>query len=338
MTRLAPLIVALCAVGCTGTDRQSAVDPAGPQSGHIHALGSLFLWATATVYALTMGALAVAVLRPRAKGSSDAPVAAPPLDRELRAGIVVSAAVLVTVAILFVFLFADFVTGRRIDSLADPHAPVVKVTARQWWWEVKYDDADPSNIVTTANELHLPLRQAVHVELEAADVIHSFWVPNLHGKTDAIPGHTTRLHLRADREGTFWGQCAEFCGLQHANMRLVVVAEPEDAFRRWLDARRQNAPEPATESQKRGQRVFLTNTCAMCHAVQGTTAQSRVGPDLTHVGSRPRLAAGTLPNTRGHLAGWVADPHGVKPGVRMPPNPLPPNDIQALLDYLESLK
>ncbi|WP_439621706.1 cytochrome c oxidase subunit II [Gemmata sp.] len=340
MTRAALLLPAaacLLAAGCTGTERQSAVDPAGVQADRIHGLWHLFLWTTAAVYALVMAALAYAVFRRRPRGASDEPVTAPPADQEVRKGLAVAAAVAVTVAILFVFLIADFLTGRRIDALADPDAPTVKVTAHQWWWEVRYAAA-PSDAVTTANELHLPVGRGVRVDLESPDVIHSFWVPNLHGKTDAIPGQTTRTHLRADRPGVFWGQCAEFCGLQHANMRLLVVAEPEEDFRRWLDAQRRDAAEPATEGQRRGREVFLKNTCVMCHTVQGTAAASRVGPDLTHLASRPRIAAGTLPTTRGHLAGWVTDPHGVKPGVRMPVNPLEPNDLRALLDYLESLK
>jgi cytochrome c oxidase subunit 2 len=203
---------------------------------------------------------------------------------------------------------------------------------------VQYQDATPSNIVTTANEMHVPVGRTIHFELQAADVIHSFWVPNLHGKTDLIPGHTTHTFIRADAPGEYWGQCAEFCGFQHANMRFVLIAEPEEDFQRWLAAQRQPAAEPATESQKKGQQVFLTRTCVMCHTITGTPAASKVGPDLTHIGSRPRIGAGTLPNTRGNLAGWVSDPHGVKPGVRMPPNPLEPDELRALLDYLESLK
>jgi cytochrome c oxidase subunit II len=169
-------------------------------------------------------------------------------------------------------------------------------------------------------------------------VIHSFWVPNLHGKTDMIPGHTTRTFLRADRAGTYWGQCAEFCGHQHANMRFQVVVEPEEDFQKWLTAQLQSAPEPQTESQKRGRQVFLTKQCVLCHTIAGTPAHATVGPDLTHIASRPRIAAGTLPNNRGHLAGWITDAQSVKPGVRMPPNPLAPEELQALLDYLETLK
>jgi cytochrome c oxidase subunit 2 len=299
---------------------------------------NLFLWTTAGVYAATMLALAVAVLRRRPRGTSDAPVTAPPPGPEARKGVAVAAAVAATGVILFVFLFADFAAGRRIDELSQPDMPTVKVTAHQWWWEVRYDAATPSDVVTTANELHLPVGRTVKVELESADVIHSFWVPNLHGKTDLIPGHTAVTRLQADRPGTYWGQCAEFCGLQHANMRLVVVAEPEEVYQRWLETQRKPAADPDTDSRKRGQQVFLKGSCVLCHAIGGTAANARVGPDLTHVASRPRIAAGTLPNTRGHLGGWVADAQAVKPGVRMPVNPLPADDLRALLDYLEGLE
>jgi cytochrome c oxidase subunit 2 len=341
MTRILKLIAVmglLAACACTGTERQSAVDPAGIQAERIHDLWNLLFWTTSVVFVAVMTALAIAVFRPRPAHTSDEPVSVPPADREFRKGIIVAGAVALTGLILFVFLIADFVTGRRIDALAEPNAPTIKVTAHQWWWEVRYDDATPSDIVVTANEIHLPVGRTMRIELEAADVIHSFWVPNLHGKTDAIPGHTVETHLRADQPGVFWGQCAEFCGHQHANMRFIVVAEPEADFQHWLKAQRESAPEPATPSQKRGQRVFLANTCVMCHSIGGTQAAGRVGPDLTHVASRMRIAAGTLPMTRGHLAGWVNDPHGVKPGVRMVVSPLAPDDLHALLDYLETLK
>jgi cytochrome c oxidase subunit 2 len=213
----------------------------------------------------------------------------------------------------------------------------IRVTGHQWWWEVQYQDPTPSQIVTTAAAIHIPVGRTVQFELRSADVIHSFWVPNLHGKRDLIPGHPTRIFLRADRPGTFRGQCAEYCGYQHAYMRFVVVAEPEGRFQDWLEAQRQPTADPATERQRRGQQVFLGTTCVLCHTIQGTPARGRVGPDLTHLGSRP-LIGGLLPNTRGHLAGWIVDPQRIKPGVRMPLNVVNPGDLDALLDYLESLK
>jgi cytochrome c oxidase subunit 2 len=335
MRWLALLLV--LAAGCSGPAHQSALHPAGVQAGRIHSLWLLYLTITALVYVAVMGMILVAFFRPRR--SAEHPLTAPPLGQELRLGIAVTAAVAVTVVLLFVLLLGDFLTGRGIDALdREGELQRVKVTGHQWWWEVRYEDPTPSNVFTTANEIHLPLGRAVHFELQAADVIHSFWVPNPHGKTDLIPGYSTRTTIRADREGTFWGQCAEFCGHQHANMRFLVVIEPEDDFKQWMESQRRPAPEPATEAQKAGQKVFLGRTCVMCHTIGGTPAQSRVGPDLTHLASRQRIAAGTLPNQRGHLAGWVADPQGVKPGVRMPVAPLAPGELQPLLDYLESLK
>jgi cytochrome c oxidase subunit 2 len=178
----------------------------------------------------------------------------------------------------------------------------------------------------------------VKIFLQSADVIHSFWVPNLHGKRDLIPNHATEIWLQADKPGTYNGQCAEFCGYEHAKMRLTVTAEKPAEFEAWLFAARQIPPEPSTEILKRGKQVFLSSQCVMCHTITGTRAGGRLGPDLTHVGSRRTLAAGSLPNMPGHLAGWIIDPQQIKPGARMPQNNIKPQDLRALLEYLESLK
>jgi cytochrome c oxidase subunit II len=239
--------------------------------------------------------------------------------------------------ILFILLIGDYATGRAIHSLRGPDPLVIRVTGHQWWWEVRYEDPQPSNYVNAANEIHIPVGRVVQFELQSTDVIHSFWIPNLQGKRDMIPGHPTRTFLRADRTGTFTGQCAEYCGYEHAFMRFVVVAEPEDDFRRWIEAQRRPAAEPVTENQRRGKRVFLGTTCVLCHTIRGTMAGSRVGPDLTHIGSRP-LIGGILNNARGHLAGWIVDPQRTKPGVRMPLNVVKPGDLDALVDFLTSLK
>jgi cytochrome c oxidase subunit 2 len=174
--------------------------------------------------------------------------------------------------------------------------------------------------------------------MSSADVIHSFWVPNLMGKKDLIPGKYSTLMFQADKPGTYRGQCAEYCGLQHAHMALIVVAEAPEQYYAWRESQIRPASEPATDSEKRGQQVFLTSPCIMCHTIRPTQAGSLIGPDLTHVGSRQTIAAGTLPNTRGHLSGWIVDSQSVKPGNKMPPNSLNPEDLQALLDYLQSLK
>ena len=328
---------------CGGYGPHSATDPAGPQAARIESLYWLFFWVSAAVWVAVMAFLLAPVFRRRPADGTPEPAADEPIIRpeptaERRRHLVVGGAVGVTIVVLFVLLVGDMVTGRGIHTIPDPDPLTVTITGHQWWWEVRYNDALPSNVVTTANEIHVPVGRPVKFVLQSNDVIHSFWVPNLHGKKDLVPGHPISTWFQADREGAFWGQCAEFCGHQHANMRVLVVAEPEDEFQAWLEASRRPAPSPVYESQKRGQQVFLSTTCLMCHTVRGTPAGGRVGPDLTHVAGRRILAAGAIPNTRGHLAGWIVDPQRIKPGNRMPQNPLRPDQLHDLLDYLETLK
>jgi cytochrome c oxidase subunit 2 len=213
------------------------------------------------------------------------------------------------------------------------------VVGHQWWWEVKYpDEGNPQNTVETANEIHVPVGRPVFIKMTSGDVIHSFWAPNLDGKKDLIPGHETRTWFRADTAGVYRGQCAEFCGHQHAKMSFFIVAEPRIQFEHWLESQKGEAAKPADSLTQTGERVFLSGTCAMCHAISGTGAGGHYGPDLTHLASRRTIAAGTLPNTTGNLAGWILDPQSIKPGAKMPPNQLEPAALQALLAYLESLK
>jgi cytochrome c oxidase subunit 2 len=215
----------------------------------------------------------------------------------------------------------------------------IKVTAHQYWWQVEYQGGDaPSAWVTGANELYLPIGEPVRLQLTSADVIHSLWIPSLHGKRDLIPGRTAETWIQADRAGVFRGECAEFCGLEHARMALEVVAVTPAEHAAWLDRQREPARSPDSRQAMRGREVFMSQTCAMCHTVAGTPAGGTAGPDLTHVASRGTLAAGTIPNTRGHLAGWIADPHRIKPGARMPGNLMAPEDLQALVAYLEILE
>jgi cytochrome c oxidase subunit 2 len=235
-------------------------------------------------------------------------------------------------------LGADVFTSRAIARMPLKDAVNIELVGHQWWWEARYKDTDPTREFTTANELHIPVGRPVVVTLRSSDVIHSLWVPNLHGKKDLIPGRTAIMRLRADKPGTYRGQCAEFCGLEHALMVLLVSAEPPAQYEAWAAKQRQPAPPPADDQQARGLQVFLGTSCVMCHTISGTTAQGKLGPDLTHLASRQTIAAGTLPNNRGHLAGWIADPQSLKPGVNMPANALAPDDLQALLAYLESLK
>jgi cytochrome c oxidase subunit 2 len=333
--------VALPLAGCLNRT-QSMMDPAGPQAGRIHSLYLVFFWVCVVVYVLVVLVLTGALLR-RPIGSDDHPITQPDARGEARLWTVVTSCIVISVIALLSLMVGDFATGRAIHRMGDAKdALSIKIVGHQWWWEVQYEDPVASNVVTTANEIHIPVDpahpQPVKIELSSGDVIHSFWVPNLHGKKDLVPGHPTEIWIEADQPGQYLGQCAEFCGYQHALMRMVVVAEPRTHFDEWLQAQRKSAREPSNEVERRGQQVFLKSSCVLCHTIAGTRAGGRVGPDLTHVGSRDKLAAETIPNTLGHLAGWIVDPQRIKPGARMPQNELSPQDLRALIEYLQSLK
>jgi cytochrome c oxidase subunit 2 len=314
----------------------SALHSGGPQAGRIEGLWWLMFWVCTAVFVLVMAALAAALTR-RRPVESGLPGPIPP-ESHRRMTRVVAGAVGVTVLILFGLLVASVSTGRAIASLSAPKAPIVKVTGYQWWWEVEYVDAVPGRRLTTANEIHIPAGEPVLVQLAANDVIHSFWVPNLHGKRDMIPGHDAEIWIQADRPGVYRGQCAEFCGHQHAHMGFLVIAQPREAYDAWYESQLQPAALPATPLQQRGRQLVETLPCALCHNLQGTDASGRTGPDLTHLASRRTLAAGTLPNTPGNLAGWILDPQTLKPGNHMPANAMASQDLEALLAYLGSLK
>jgi cytochrome c oxidase subunit II len=324
---------ALLVTGCAGI--QSATDPRGPQAASINELWWLFLIVCTMVWVAVTVALFLALFR-RGRRELDAP----PTDGEPAKVRVVSYAVVATVAILVVFLVYSVAIGSRISRLPGPdRQPItVEVVGHQWWWEVRYLDDQASLTFTTANELRIPVGRPVILHLKSRDVIHSFWVPNLHGKMDLVPGRTNITWMQADTPGVFRGQCGEFCGLQHAKMAFMVVAEPVEAFEAWREAYRQPAPPRADPVAQRGEEVFLQAQCSMCHTIRGTGAWGRVGPDLTRIGARRTIAAGTLTNTRGNMGGWILDPQHIKPGNFMPATPLDPDSLQALLFYLESLK
>ncbi len=206
----------------------------------------------------------------------------------------------------------------------------------QWWWEYRYTTA--SGEVVAANELHIPVGFSVDLALEAHDVIHSFWVPELNGKTDMIPGHINHLRLYAPRAGAYSGQCAEFCGLEHAWMRISVIADEPVDFARWLTAQAAPRLPPSGAVAEAGERVFTANVCASCHTIRGTGAAGLAGPDLTHVGSRRTLGTGVLANDDAGMRAWIADPQRYKPGVFMPQVPLSAADLTALVAYLRSLQ
>jgi cytochrome c oxidase subunit 2 len=311
---------------------QSALDPAGPQAAHIARLWWWVLGTTTVVSVVVLACLAWAIVRGRRASSAGAAAADPALAR------VVTLSVTATVIVLFGLLVASIWTARLIASRPSTIAVSIALTGHQWWWEVEYEDGVPSRRVTTANEIHIPVGRPIVIKVTSRDVIHSFWVPNLAGKRDLIPGYTTAIWLQADRPGLYRGQCAEFCGRQHANMAIEVVAEPDGDFERWLDGQRQPAGAPLDGVAQHGLDVFVAGQCVACHTVRGTLAHGQLGPDLTHVASRRTIGAGTLPNTKDHLAEWIVNPQASKPGNQMPPNVLADSDVQALLAYLETLK
>jgi cytochrome c oxidase subunit 2 len=256
----------------------------------------------------------------------------------------VGGAIVATVLILAVYFIGDLFTGRSLNAISRNPGVTIKLTGHQWWWGVEYVDTIPEQRLITANEIHIPVGVPVKLITNSADVIHSFWVPQLHGKRDLIPGDQSEFFFRADTPGVYRGQCAEYCGLQHAMMGILIVAESDSAFRAWHAHQRAAATPPDTLRSvrdsilSRGEEVFMSKACVMCHNIRGSDAGSSYGPDLTHIASRRMIASNTLPNTRGNMAGWIVDPQGIKPGTLMPPNQLTPKELEALLTFLESLK
>jgi cytochrome c oxidase subunit II len=321
-----------------GCGRPAALAAAGPQSGRIAGLWAVVFWLALVVQVAVLGVLLWAFAGRARTGVVPLPLLRPDLVQERHFARGVGGAAVLTALIVVGLLVASALTARALGALGSAPALTVEVTGHQWWWEIEYWDPIPAHRVRTANELHVPVGEPVLVKLRSRDVIHSFWVPALNGKTDQIPGHPTSQWIQADAPGTYTGQCAEFCGYQHAHMRLLVIAESRAAFDAWRARQLQPAPEPTDDATRRGREVFLTGPCVLCHTIAGTAAGARLGPDLTHLAGRTTIASGTLPNTTGHLAGWILDPEGIKPGTRMPATPLEGPDLQSLLAYLGTLR
>ncbi|HZP96893.1 MAG TPA: cytochrome c oxidase subunit II [Candidatus Limnocylindria bacterium] len=299
------------------------------------AIGGLALVVGAIAFLIFIGVEAALLYSAWRYRASRVAGPAPQIHGNTRLEIAWTAIPLVVLAVVFVLMVG---TMREIGATASANGPAaMRIVARghQWWWEFRYPDA--SGEIVTANELHIPSNTAVDLELVAADVVHSFWVPELGGKTDMIPGKTNHLRLYADHAGVYRGQCAEFCGIEHAWMRISVVAESAGDFQRWLAGQAAARAAPGGTAAE-GERVFLQNVCASCHAVRGTDAKAVAGPDLTHLASRRTLAAGVLPNDTASLRAWLFDPQRYKPGSLMPRVPLSDADLDALVSYLGSLR
>ena len=326
--RSALVLVAVVAAGTACAGPASTLDPGGAGAARASSLTWLLIAVMAAVYLLVLGILALVVRR---RVESRRTVGAGwPLVGVVAGGIALPVIVITILALVSVRSLAEL-TRAETASLA------VDVVAQQYWWEFRYRIGDGEPVIT-ANELHVPVGRRVEIRLHSTDVIHSFWVPSLQGKLDLVPGKVNVTWLRADRAGTYHGQCAEYCGVQHALMRMTVKAQEPSDFEQWLAAQRQPALIGSDENVKRAEHLFLLH-CARCHRVRGTSAFfGTLGPDLTHVASRTTLAAGTLPNTKGSLAGWIADPQALKPGNLMPRVALAADELQAIVDYVHDLR
>jgi cytochrome c oxidase subunit II len=328
---------AVCAIGvallgATGCGAPMEIFTTASDDSARAARLSWFMIILATiVFAGVMATMVLALRRNRERSANDVTLTDPGTGWIVWGGAVMPAVVLGTI-----FVVAMTAMGRQ--TKARP-AVTIHVTGHQWWWQVEYEFPERRDQFRTANEIHIPVGRPVRLLLTSADVIHSFWVPQLKGKLDLIPGDTNDLRITSNRAGRFTGACAEFCGDQHAHMGITVVAEDTASFSRWAAGQLADGVQPADSELAAGQRLFVGGPCAMCHAVRGTSAAAQIAPDLTHVGSRGTIAAGTLPNTLGNLEGWIANAQSLKPGTKMPTlSAYSGRELREVAAYVASLK
>jgi cytochrome c oxidase subunit 2 len=329
----AALLVPTVLAGCGG--EQDTLNP------HSHAatdIANLFWVMTAVAFgglALITGLLVFAWVRRGRRGFGADPADPHPGERPAWFVVVGMGVVFPLMVIAALFVVGNWAIINVTQApAASSTAMTVDAIGHQWYWEFRY----PGTKAVTADELHIPVDTRVNLVATTADVIHSFWVPALNRKVDTIPGQQNRILLNANQPGVYRGQCAEFCGLQHAHMGMLVFAQPKAQFRAWL--RRQAAPAatPTTPAARRGEQVFQSGPCSSCHAIRGTTARGYVGPDLTHIASRTTLAGVTIPDSRSYLSRWIVDSQHFKPGNEMPDFHLTGSQLSSLVAYLESLK
>ncbi|NKJ49368.1 cytochrome c oxidase subunit II [Burkholderia sp. SG-MS1] len=323
--------------------QQSALQPAGVQAAHIAKLWNLSLIVCGIVFALVLLATLVALVR-NGRGSA----AQPPATRAPDLGsltqpengtrrVVIGASVL-SVIVLVGLIVADVLTDRALSRMPVADPVRIDMLGAQWWWQASYRPQGGQPGFVTANELHVPVGRPVVVSLQAGDVIHSFWVPNLHGKKDMLPGIDTTIEFRADQPGAYRGQCAEYCGAEHALMAMLVVAESPERYAAWVARQARPLAQTTDAVALHGRDVFERASCAGCHTVRGTSAAGTPGPDLTHLMSRETIAAGVLANTPENLAAWIKDPNALKPGATMPAVPLSDADRRAVVRWLTTLQ
>ena len=338
--KCAPLVAAtstLLLTACDYQTYQSTFANAATEDRQFNILFVIFLVICAIMYLAVIAFLVAGIAR---RGRAEANVVETgrhhQSDPLMSTGLIAWGAVVATglVALAIASFFAD----RSMASAAAHEKLAINVNANQWWWDVEYVSSDVSKSLRTANELHLPVGVPVRIRLHSNDVIHSFWVPSLAGKQDLIPGRDTDITIVPKRIGIFRGQCAEFCGTQHAHMALIVNVDSYADFLKWWHHQLEPAPTPATPLVRAGYNYVTTAQCAACHNIGGTPASGTIGPDLTHLASRRSIAAGTMPMSEGNLYGWVEDPQSIKPGNHMPTIGLEPDQLHAVVTYLETLK
>jgi cytochrome c oxidase subunit 2 len=321
------------ASACVPSEPQNWFVVSGDNAAVLKDLTTMILYMAAVVFVLVEGALLYAILRFRRRPANGEALP-PQIHGNSRLEIAW------TIAPALILIFVAVPTIQTLFHLATPPAdrgdPLrVKVIGHQWWWEFQYPDLG----VTTANELHIPVGRTVIAELETADVIHSFWVPRLAGKTDLVPNHPNRMWFNGNEPGIYYGQCAEFCGTQHAQMRFRVIVQTASDFQAWVDQQKKPPAAPASDLARQGEELFMGKAaCFSCHTVDGTKAQGKVGPNLTHIGGRLTLAAGVLDNTPENLTAWIKGPQTIKPGSKMVVPALTDDEVKALVAYLEGLK
>lgn len=328
------ILISLIVSGCTGVP--AMLKPAGVTASRISDLTVTIMIIAATVFVVVEALLIITAIRFRSRPSAAIPKQiAGNVPLEIAWTSFPAVVLAVVFALTLGTLFSISNTPAQSTNNSQPTKVLnVVIIGHQWWWEFQY----PGLGITTANEMHIPVDATVNMQLESADVIHSFWIPEMGNKVDAIPGLQNHLWYRATTPGRFEGQCSEFCGVEHALMRMTVVAETPDEFLAWMAEQKKPAPSNLTGKAALGQQAFLDSPCAACHTIDGTKAQGKVGPNLTHFGSRARFAGDSFDNTHENVTNWIMNPQALKPGNHMPNLGMTPTVSSQIATFLESLK
>lgn len=340
---LALIVLAPALEGCRSV--QSTFDSHGPAAHSIAALSWFMTILFLVITVIMWGLVGYAFYRRRGSLAEHEPISAGGGQAWIAiGGIVVPLLVLSVIFVLGLQLLRAFPIhgmhgAAHHAEMRSSMKPDILIVGHQWWWEIHYLNDNPSLQFTTANELHLPVGQPVNIEVETRDVMHSFWIPALHGKVDLIPGQPNYIRIEASQAGSYSGQCAEFCGAEHARMRLLAVAQSPAEYRAWLEGQLKDGAQPTTEEAIAGQNIFLSGPCSMCHQVRGTVAGGRVAPDLTHFASRRMIAANSYQNNDDYLEAWITHAQSLKPGAEMPNlTQFTGEQLQDLVAYLRQLR